>query len=701
MGPWGGEFFMKTPDFFFGITDGDLIYDIETYPNLFCIGFQHDKTEQKWYFEISPTRNDIQFFVKFLSVLSVHKCRMVGFNNVGFDYPVIHMIFKFAHLGINYKEIYDKAVSIINSHGPAKFAHMVWESDHIVPQIDLYKIHHFDNMAKATSLKMLEFNMQMDNIQDLPFTPNSKLMKSEREAVAEYMWHDIKATRKFYKESLEQIKMRENLSESFGKNMVNMSDVKIGETILITEIEKAGIECYATVDGQRKKRQTIRDSINLADVIFSYVSFERSEFQNILDFLRSKVITETKGVFGELCANVDGVMYKFGTGGLHASVESQIVCSSDTHELVDVDVASFYPNLGIKNKLYPAHLGPEFCDAYLDVYHTRKKYKKGTPENNAYKLALNGAYGKSSSPYSVFFDQFYTMSITINGQLLLCMLIEQMLKVPGLKMIQANTDGITYLCPREYLEHTRNVCRWWEQLTKLELEEALYNRMFIRDVNSYMAEKKDGKLKRIGAYAHETAKENPGTREVPWHKNHSALVVPKAAEAALVRGEDIREFILNHDNIFDFFLRTKVPRNSELQWGGEKVQNIVRYYISKNGKTLQKVMPPAGPIGEYKRANKLTDSYFNSVMQEIGPSVWDERIHTKNKSKYEERVSGINTGWTVQVCNDLPPVIADPDYIDKNGQDGGDIYKYEQFRNDINLEWYVKEASKLVDPLTR
>lgn len=690
---------MNTPDFFFGITDGDLVYDIETYPNLFCIGLEHSETDQKWYFEISPTRNDIQLFIRFLLTASAHRCRMVGFNNVGFDYPVIHLIFKNAHLGIGYKEIYDKAVSVINSHGPAKFVHMVWDSDHIVPQVDLYKIHHFDNMAKATSLKTLEFNMRMDDIEDLPFTPNNKLMKSEREAVAKYMWHDIKATKKFYKSSLNQISMREDLSKTFDINMVNMSDVKIGETILINELEKAGIECYSYVDGKRKPRQTIRESINLADVIFPYVSFERSEFQNILSFLKSKTITETKGVFKDLHVDVDGVTYKFGTGGIHASVDSQIVCSSETHELIDVDVASFYPNLGIKNGLYPAHLGIEFCSAYESVYHTRKTFKKGTPENNAYKLALNGAYGKSSSPYSVFFDQFYTMSITINGQLLLCMLVEQMLKVPGLKMIQANTDGITYLCPREHLEHTRNVCRWWEELTKLELEEVLYNRMFIRDVNSYMAEKKDGKIKRIGAYAHETAAENPGTREVPWHKDHSALIVPKAAEAALVRGEDIREFITNHGDIFDFFLRAKVPRNSHLEWGGEKVQNIVRYYISKNGKPLQKVMPAAGPLGEYKRANKLTDAYFNSIMREIGPGKWDERVHTKNKSKYEERVTGINTDWTVQVCNDLPPVIADPDYIDKNGQDGADIYEYEQFRNDINDDWYIKETEKLVKPL--
>ena len=211
----------------------------------------------------------------------------------------------------------------------------------------------------------------------------------------------------------------------------------------------------------------------------------------------------------------------------------------------------------------------------------------------------------------------------------------------------------------------------------------------IRDCNNYIAEYAAGKLKRKGAYEY----------DLGWHQNHSNLVVPKAAEAALVRGEDIREFIMNHEDVFDFFLRTKVPRNSSLEWGGETVQNIVRYYISTEGKTLQKIMPPAGPPGEYKRANSLTNSFFNTILAKVGPGVWDERIHTKNKSKYETRVTGINTGWTVQLCNSIPELISDPNYIDKNGNDGADIYEYEQFRKSINLEWYIKETEKLVKPL--
>jgi hypothetical protein len=40
----------------------------------------------------------------------------------------------------------------------------VWENQHIVPQLDLYKMNHYDNPNRRTSLKDLEFNMNMDKI---------------------------------------------------------------------------------------------------------------------------------------------------------------------------------------------------------------------------------------------------------------------------------------------------------------------------------------------------------------------------------------------------------------------------------------------------------------------------------------------------------------------------------------------------------
>jgi len=343
-----------------------------------------------------------------------------------------------------------------------------------------------------------------------------------------------------------------------------------------------------------------------------------------------------------------------------------------------VDVSSFYPNEGIKNKIYPAHLGPEFCDAYEGVYETRKTYPKKTSINEAYKLGLNGAFGGSNNEHSPFRDMAYFMGITINGQLSLLMLIEQMLKIPTLKMIQANTDGITFLCPREYLDHARAVCRWWEGVTKLELEEALYSRMFIRDVNNYIAEFENGDLKRIGAYAYVTAIEKPGTRELPFHKDWSARVVAKAAEAALVRGEDIRSFISNHTEVYDFMLRTKVPRGSVLEYGGEKVPNTIRYYVSTDGDILEKVTPSKEPTGQFKKGVGVSDFAY-SEHHRLNGNEWNPEVHTKNKSVYEETRTSLHNGWTVVICNRM----------------AGHTFA------DINYDYYVQEAEKLVSCMMR
>lgn len=660
------------------VTPGRIVYDIETYPNVFTFRSVHVDMGERYNFEISFRRNDLHAFCRFIDA-----CRSgiewVGYNCFNFDYPVVHFIYnnEHTHGGVTVEAIYEKAMSIIQSYD--KFGHIIWDRDQYVPQVDLFKIHHFDNIAKSTSLKVLEFNMRMESVEDLPFPVGTHLNDEQADQLCMYNDHDIDATLLFYKHSIEAIQLREALSSQFGMNMINCSDVKIGEKILVHQMQQAGIDCYHYVNDRRQPRQTVRESINLAEVVFPYVQFERPEFQRIRDYFTSKTITETNGVFKDLVAVVDGCEYVFGTGGLHMSVESQIIMSDDKMQIVDLDVASYYPNLAIKNRVYPAHLGEAYCDILENLFNQRKRFSKKDARNGAYKLALNGVYGLSNNEYSPFFDGQYTMSITINGQLLLCMLVEQLIKTPGLKMIQANTDGVTFLCPREYLDHVKSIGKWWEALTKLELEEAHYTRMWVRDVNSYLSEKADGSLKRIGAYAYETVAENGATRELPWNKDWSARVVAMAAEAYLVRGVPITEFIANHDDAYDYLLRTKVPRSSKLMWGDEQVSNIVRYYISTSGKQLKKIMPTTGIPGDFKRANKLTDSYYYEVRQSLpkganGLPVWDERINTKNKSQYEtSKDTGIHTGWGVTLCNSLRGVTFD----------------------DLNESWYVQEAEKL------
>lgn len=612
------------------------VHDIENYPNVFLFGAIHALTETPYIFEISHRRDDRQAFYLFTEYLREHRAEEIGYNNLGYDYPVQHSILNNI-IYITNADIYKKGDSIINAGDENRFAHMVWEKDWIVPQLDLYKIHHFDNQAKRTSLKTLEFNMRMENIEDLPFTPGTYLTDSQIDTLRQYLIHDLKATLMFYKHSKKLIDFRRELSAKYGRNFMNHNDTKIGKDYFIMELEKSGIQCFEP--GSRKPRQTHRPSIALNSVIFPYVRFEQPEFNRVLNWLRQQVITETKGVFTDLSADINGFSFDFGTGGIHGSIESQTIRSTENYVIIDLDVASFYPNLAISNELYPAHLGKQFCTIYKNVYDMRSIYPKGTPENAMLKLALNGVYGDSNNVYSPFYDPAYTMAITINGQLLLCMLAEELLKIPGLSMIQANTDGLTVYVPRVFTGQVEQVRHAWEKLTRLQLEEAIYDVMFIRDVNNYIAVYEGGKkVKRKGAYCHSV--------DLGWHQNHSMQVVAKAAEAALVHNKDIRDFITSHEDIHDFMLVTKVPRNSKLLWGDKQVQNITRYYVSTDGAPLTKVMPPLA------KSLKL------------------------NPDAPERRMS-VCKGWLTTECNDM-----------------------KRFnRATLNYDFYIKEAEKLVAPL--
>jgi len=702
-----------------GVNPRDWIYDLESYPNLFTASLKHALTQERRFFEISEWNCDYNELLFFLHALRANRCRMVGYNNVGYDYPLIHyIIYRYNPSFSHHEEIFKESNRIIKTPWVDRFSNNIAEKKRAVAQLDLLKIHHFDNVARSTSLKMLEFNMRSATIQDLPYEPGTVLTYSESRQVCEYNDNDVDETHKFYLHSLDAIEFRDNLGERY----LNYSDVKIGKEYIIDELEKSapGI-CYSYDDGYRKPRQTWRASINLNNVIFPYIKFERFEFALIHEWLQQKTVTQTKGVFDNtveikhiydqldqhgviglpkklpksIFTVIDGFKFSFGLGGIHGSIEPTTIESNDDFILVDWDVASYYPNVAIKNQLYPEHLSKLFCKIYNETYQERKKHKKGTPENAALKLALNGGgFGGAGDEYCPIYDPQYLLSITVNGQLLLCVLAEQLLKIPKLTLVQINTDGVTVRCPRKHRTWMNDICKWWEDCTKLELESVVYKRMFIRDVNNYIGEYESGNLKRKGAYGYETPLDNINTGERTWHKNHSALIVPMAAEAALVNGQCIEDFIINHKNIYDFMLRTKVNRTDKLLFNDTtRLQRVSRYYISNNinAGVLTKESPPTKgcQIGQWCRRSKITTEYYNTVLNELinkhheeveldtTDMPWDERINTKNRSKYKTRVTNFEVGYRVTICNNI------------------ELANF----NDIDYSYYIAETKKIVEPL--
>ena len=212
-------------------------------------------------------------------------------------------------------------------------------------------------------------------------------------------------------------------------------------------------------------------------------------------------------------------------------------------------------------------------------------------------MALNGSFGKSNDIYSFFYDPMFTMQITVNGQLLLSMLVEEIVNYIDCTVLQVNTDGITIKYNKQDIDKVQGIMDWWQSLTDIALESEYYDLMVIRDVNNYISRTTKGKAKYKGAF--EIIPMANG-KKVYW-KDMSMKIVPIAISEYFLNNIPIRETIKNHKNIFNFCKRFKTTEGwkSEIRYLDfkdnipyqrvDKQQKNIRYFISNKGSTLMKV----------------------------------------------------------------------------------------------------------------
>lgn len=663
--------------------DKAIVYDTETYPNFFSLAAcSLERDDDLFTFEISPWQDDRSLLLEWLWWASRNQIPFIGFNNLEFDYPIIHRIMQ------NPDECTPELIAahaneiISGQSGPNRFAHMIWENDRLIPQIDLLKINHFDNSAKRTSLKALQFAMRSESIEDLPVAPGTYIDAEQRLALKGYGEHDATQTKKFARICRKFIDFRVSMKDKLHGDVLNFNDTKIGEQILIQRLgDKV---CFDRSSGRKRPRQTIRTRIPLSEVIFPYVRFEEPEFKRVHQWLFNQVLEEkefgggvsTKGVFTGLKAHVGGIDFCFGLGGIHGSVERKIFHTDDEYIIIDADVASQYPSVAIVNKLYPEHIGQMFVDEYAALKQERFNYPKGTSENGALKLGLNGAYGKSNDKFSCLLDPKFTMQITVNGQLMVSMLGEWLIRrVPGLQIIQVNTDGITVRIPRTSRTAYDRTCRQWQDFTCLDLEFATYKSMWIRDVNSYIALDEKGKIKQKGAYWYPVNFPDDITNSSPpaWHKDHSSHIVPMAACYALVHGVPVEATIRTCFDPYMFAIRGKATRGTKIYIGDiQQQQRIIRYFVSNTGSEIYKLSPPVenARFGAFKKKNGIDWFEYHKHPDDV----WNPDVHTKNQSRYEQRKISLREGWLVTECND--------------------INRFDW--SNLNYDYYITEAKKLL-----
>ena len=605
----------------------NYIYDIETLSNCFTAVFCPTEGDEVFEFVIHESRNDSKELTSFLQDRIRLKEGLIGFNNKFFDWIVMdyYLTLKFDDPDRLARLLYGKAQQVISSQRKSYIKELI-------PQLDLFLINHFDNKNRSTSLKALQCSMKWHNVQDMPIHHSTHITEDLIEEILSYNRNDVFSTRAFFHKNKDKIDLRKRLTTKFKIKMHNMSDVSMGETIFLKYLAPAMNSTVSDLK-QIRGRET---SVELKDVIFPYVEFRSPEFKKVhekflkttigkdqlkqlkedLDNRQSNDIEEFIDILESLNLQlkttgktkafgartfIQGIVVDYGMGGVHACASPGVYSSNEEYMIIDSDVKSYYPNLAIRNLLHPRQFPRDiFCQTYENIFNDRVAAQEVGDQatSDGLKLSLNGVFGKSLDRFSPFYDPHFFCGITINGQLLLSMFTEDVLEyIPGAQLIQLNTDGVTFRIPRKDEYRYTQISLAWMKKTKLILENTYYDKMFIRDVNNYLAVKTDGKIKRKGAF--EIEKEP--------HKDPSFPIIPYVVEQYFVHGKKIADTLREHQDLYDFCGRYKASAGWRATYVHLDYDENGNPYERRDdyGKMLRYIPTTTGGVGIKQKGDKI------------------------------------------------------------------------------------------------
>ncbi len=557
-----------------------VVYDVEIFPNFFSYTDIDVKTGETNVFVLHESQNDIDKLNEYL----LQPRYRIGYNNVHFDRVVCDLITD------NYRKMKTFPINTSLIHLYNKVQNMMREDQREYyrgeTEIDLFLMNHFNNKSKLTSLKALQCSIFWPVVQDMPYHHKTTVTKEMIPEILEYNLNDVLSTQAFFEICKEQLSFRKELGKLNRKFMLNMPDISIGEEIFLKAIRKE----FGLSKKELRDAVQFDKTVDLNKCILPYVEFKSEAFRDLLKKVKWTVVSDKQKL--KYSVKYKGFQYDYGVGGIHGCIEAGVYTSNEDNVIIDFDVKSYYPNLAIQNELHPKHI-PQgaFVETYKTLFDKRVEAQKAKnkTEDAGLKLALNGVFGKTGEVTSAFYDRYYFYSITLNGQLLLSMLAEQYVdNVPGLEMLQINTDGVTVKVPKKHIPLIEAINEKWMETTKLILESVEYSKMVIRDVNNYLAVSMDGKVKKKGIF--ETEKQ--------LHKDNSFLIIAKALEAYYVNNNPISETVRNNQNIYDFCGRYKAYKGWSAVYNysekGKVIQEnhgkMLRYFpVSKGGGTSLKV----------------------------------------------------------------------------------------------------------------
>ncbi len=572
--------------------------DIEVSPNAYLIGFKHIKTNKVIQISLYGEDEKLSDKQKAQIRLFLSKYTIITFNGINYDIPII--LYSLQE-NKTCKKIFETSSQIVSENIQS------WQTMKKFNINDFNGLSHIDisQVAPAVmiSLKMYAARIHSKKIQDLPYAYDKHLTKEEFKLWCEYNINDLDCTIDLLNQIDNPIKLRHEMNNIYKANLMSKSDAQIAELVIVQELQRVGI---------RANKIDLKEDYCITYNAPKCINFKTEKLKLIFEKLKKeKIYLDGKGSpktpdwLKKEVIQIGNNIFNIGIGGLHSQEKKLVKISNDTYTMRNADVGSYYPSMIIEFGFYPKQYGKHFLNIYKDIYNKRMEAKaKGDKSvSESLKLVLNGTFGKFGNKYSKIYSPELMLQVTITGQLLLLMLIEE-LELKGFEVVSSNTDGIEYYCKVDRQIEAETIIFDWELLTGMNMEHGIYKGLYARDVNNYVAIY-DGYVKGKGCYI-DTSIPIPLPR-----KNREHDIVYNAVKEFLLNKTPLKDTIMNCKDVRQFIICKKVTGGGK--WRGDYLGKVVRWYYSINGDPILYVKNDnkvgksdnAKPLMELPKNNKI------------------------------------------------------------------------------------------------
>ena len=534
-----------------------IALDIECLPNYFLVALKSVESGKLILIDMEGADTTLSFNDRRRLRSILKKYTSFGFNSNNYDMPMI----QYALTGATCSNLHNLSTKIIDKGQPAW---MTYKQYDMRPEFD-----HFDISEPAPavmiSLKNYGTRLGSKRLWEFFVDPYKPVNADQIHDMKKYCENDVDVTIDLYHAIKDEIDLREHMGKEYGLDLRSKSGAQVAEAVILK------------MTGFNGSKPSVPKTVQyVAPPCVSFKSYHLNELQETIEShcfeINQKNGQPKEPLWMKHRKTVVGnTTYKVGLGGIHDQNTKTIRVKSDTHTILDIDVASYYPSMILEFGFSPKHIGENFYNVYDDIYKSRLAAKRSGDKmtSDSLKLVLNSSFGKMGSMFSKLYAPDLMLQVTITGQLMLLMLIEEF-ESKGIEVFYANTDGITIYCPNELLELAKVIVFDWELETGMIMEHEEFASCHIRDVNNFVNITVDGKVKAKGVYG-----------DVSLKKGLQTPVVFRAVREWLRSGIPIKETIDSCTTVNDFLSARTV--NGGAMWKGSYIGKMVRWYYSKQG----------------------------------------------------------------------------------------------------------------------